>query len=233
MAEILAKRPGVTTSIEHANGAVRFVVTTADALYQDRLDHLGYAGVGDGRFATAWFPSSASACACYERFAASIEQMILQSARLVRVPWEDALQECLRRLEGYTGRWWLYGSTALAVRGLDIEPGDIDIHVDDPSAGGIFDDILVTPVQEMRNWIAAFTGRAFSHAIVEWLSGPRADRDDPRQPHEQGPYVADRLETVEWHGQRLAVPPLSAQLHTCIRRGLDDRAGLIRATMDA
>jgi len=41
------------------------------------------------------------------------------------------------------------GSTAvaLAVRGVAIEPGDIDVHVSDSSlAGLLFDDLLVTPV---------------------------------------------------------------------------------------
>jgi hypothetical protein len=43
-------------------------------------------------------------------------------------------------------RSWLYGGAALAVRGFDIEPADIDINVSDAKlTGHIFDDLMVTP----------------------------------------------------------------------------------------
>jgi hypothetical protein len=222
----------LTTEIERMGERARFVVGASDRLYQDRLEHLGYLGIGDDRFATLWFPGTHRTAAYYERFAASIEPMVLQSARLVRVPWEDALLEFLRRVEGSELRWWLYGSAALAVRGLDVEPGDVDVSVDDAAlAGRIFDDLLVTPVLELQDWAAKYTGRAFHGAIFEWLSDPHPEDDDPADPNEQGPFVADRLETVEWHGRRIPVPPLTVQLAACERRGLDDRVQLIRAAI--
>jgi hypothetical protein len=166
----------------------------------------------------------------YARFAASIEQMVLQSARLVAVPWERALLEFLRRTEGSALRWWLYGSAALAVRGIEVRPGDIDVNVSDAYlAGELFDDLLVTPVEELDRWVAKRVGRAFCGAIIEWSSEPHPELDDPANPHEQGPYIADVLEIVEWRGHSLRVPPLSAQLVTCERRGLTDRVKLIRA----
>jgi hypothetical protein len=128
--------------------------------------------------------------------------------------------------------WWLYGSAALAVRGLEIAPGDIDVNVGDAYlAGELFGDLLVTPVEELDRWVAKRIGRAFYGAIIEWSSEPHAELDDPCNPHEQGPYVADRIETVEWRGHRLRMPPLSAQLAVCERRGLTDRVALIRAAM--
>jgi hypothetical protein len=95
----------------------------------------------------------------------------------------------------------------------------------------VFDDLLVTPVERMDGWVAAFTGRAFCGAIVEWLAGPHAALDDPAAPHEQGPFVADRIETVRWRGHDVPVPPLSASLRACERRGLTERAALIRAAL--
>jgi hypothetical protein len=220
----------LVTTIERENGRVRFVVASTDPLYQDRLEHLGYLGTGGGRFATLWFPDSASTSAYFGRFSGSIEQMVLQSARLVPVPWENALLEFLRRVDGSGLHWWLYGSAALAVRGLDLEPGDVDLNVSDAAlAGEIFDDLLVTPVLELEGWWAPRIGRAFYGAIVEWLSEPHPELDDPADPGEQGPFVADLLETVEWRGYRLRIPPLSVQLRTCERRGLRERAQLIRA----
>lgn len=222
----------LTTEIERLGERARFVVGASDRLYQDWLEHLGYLGIGDDLFATRWFLNSPSLPRYYERFAASIEQMVLQSAHLVRIPWEEALLELLRRMDGSGLDWWLYGSAALAVRGIEIEPGDIDVNVSDAHrAGCIFDDLLVTPVEELEGWAAKRIGRAFYGAIVEWLSEPHSEIDDPANPREYGPHIAHRLETMEWRGYRLRVPPLTAQLATCERRGLGDRVQLIRAAL--
>jgi hypothetical protein len=222
----------LTTQIEQSPDRARFVIEASDPLYQECLAHLGYAAIGEARFATAWFRRSPSTARCYERFAASIEQMVLQKARLVEVPWEDALLEFLRRVEGTDVRWWVYGSAALAVRGFEVEPGDVDINVSDTAlAGRIFDDLLVAPVLEMQGWVAKRIGRAFYKAIFEWLSEPHAELDDQTSPHEQGPLVADQVETVQWRGHRVWVPPLTAQLATCKRRGLAERVELMRAAM--
>jgi hypothetical protein len=184
----------LSTQLERRGESARFVVATFDPLYQDRLEHLGYLSIGDDRFATRWFRYSSSVPRYYERFAGSIERiagsierMVLQSACLVQIPWQDALLEFLRRVDGSGLHWWLYGSAALAVRGIDVEPGDIDISVSDAELlGTIFDDLLVTPVEHLEGWVAGRIGRAYHEAIIEWLSEPHATNDDPTEPLEYG-----------------------------------------------
>lgn len=113
--------------------------------------------------------------------------MVLQSARLVAVPWEAALLEFLQRVDGRDLTWWLYGSAALAVRGVEILPGDIDLSVSDAYlAGELCDDILVTPVEELDGWVARCVARAFCHATIEWLSEPDTGIDDPGDLRERG-----------------------------------------------
>jgi hypothetical protein len=150
------------TRVEERDGVARFVIDGADALAAEHLPHMGYEGLGDGRFATRWYRDPAEARRLHPRFAAAIEPMALQCARRAPVPWEDALLDALRRLDGAGLDWWLYGSAALAVRGLAVEPGDIDLHVGDPHrAGRLFDDLLVTPVERLDGWVARWVGRAF------------------------------------------------------------------------
>jgi hypothetical protein len=217
------------TCFEEQGERTRFLVATDEPEYRERLLHMGYLRADDDRFATRWFVASAATRSYYERFATSIESMVLQSARRVPVPWQDALREVLGRLRGSGLIWWLYGSTALAVRGIEVEPGDIDINVSDCGRmGRIFDDLLVTPVERMDGWVARCGGRAFSHAIIEWISEPVAELDDRNAPHEQGPFIEPYLESVVWHGHLLRVPPLCAQLRVCNLRGLTERADLIR-----
>jgi hypothetical protein len=158
--------------------------------------------------------------------------MVQQSARLVPVPWQAALREVLSRLDGSGMTWWLYGSAALAIRGIAVEPGDIDINLSDCMVmGRIFDDLLVTPVERMHGWVARCGGRAFAHATIEWISEPLVELDDPTAPHEQGPFIESELETVAWYGRMVRVPPLTAQLRVCDLRGLTERVGLIRGAI--
>lgn len=222
------------TSVEEQGGRARFLVAVREPAYRERLLHMGYLAAEDGhRLATRWFVASAATARYYQRFAASIESMVLQSARLVPVPWQAALQEALSRLSGSGLTWWLYGSAALAIRGIEVEPGDIDINVSDGElTGKIFDDLLITPVEQLDGWVARCGGRAFSHAIIEWLSGPLAELDDPKAPHEQGPFIEPYLERVAWQGHTVRVPPLHTQLRVCELRGLTERAELIRQAID-
>jgi len=221
----------VATAVEESEDGVRFVVVADDPRCRDVLPRMGYLAAGD-RFATRWFPREADARRYFPRFAASIEPMLLQKLRLAPVPWEDALDEWLRRVDGSGLDWWLYGSGALAVRGLNVMPGDLDVNVDDAwLAGRICDDLLVTPVEHVSGWVADCVGRTFNGAVLEWLSDPREEIDDAAAPCEQGPLISAELETVAWRGHRLRVPPLSAQLRVAERRGLTARADLIRTAM--
>jgi hypothetical protein len=223
---------GLRTHVEERGGAARFVIDGADAVAAHALVHMGYLGLGDGRFATRWYPDAAEARRRHHRFAAAIGPMVRQCARLEPAPWAAALLEALGRLEGSGLAWWLYGSAALAVRGLAVDPGDVDLHVDDARAAGrLFDDVLVSPVERLDGWVAEWVGRAFCGAVVEWLAAPHAAVDDPAAPHEQGPYVASAIEVVRWRGHDVPVAPLDAQLRSCERRGLADRAVLVRAAM--
>jgi hypothetical protein len=169
----------LTTEIERVGARARFVISAFDPVCQESLEHLGYLGVGGDPFATRWFADSPQVPDYHERFAASIDQMVLQSARLVAVPWNEALLEFLRRVEGSDLSWWLSGSAAFAVRGIE-KPADIDVNVSDAYlAGELFDDLLVTPVEELDRWVAKRTGRAFCRARQAYLHSLNALAGQP------------------------------------------------------
>jgi hypothetical protein len=116
------------------------------------------------------------------------------------------------------------------VRGLDVDPGDLDFVVDDAHiAGRIFGDLLVEPVTRLEGWVAEWGGRAFHGALFEWVANVDPALD--AEPHEQGRAAASRLETVIWCGHRVRVPPLELQLATAIRCGFNERAAKIRQAM--
>lgn len=222
--------PDLWTSVEVRGETARYEVRTGDQVYQERLTHMGYSRTGPASFARV-LSATGDVTRVHANFAHHLEQMILQSARLSPVGWEIALTEFLRRVEGTALDWFLYGSGALAVRGIDADPGDLDFAVGDARhVGEIFDDLLVEPVADIHGWIADAVGRAFHGCLFEWIAGVHPSVDEP-EPHEQGRVAAARRETVRWRGWDVAVAPLDLQLAVAERRGLAGRATAIRRAM--
>lgn len=217
------------THLKYDGDWVHFVVYTDDALSQDRLIKMGWSREEGGRFGRR-LSNTGQVDRIFENFTLHLDEMIQQSARLRPIPWEEALAEFMDRTGGHGVQWWLYGSAALAVRGIDIEPGDLDLAVDDPwLVGALLDDKLVEPVTRMTNWVADAGGRAFHGALIEWLAGAHPTGLTP--PSEQEPATRDYLELVPWRGRRVPVPRLEVQLAVTERRGLTARSELIRRAM--
>ena len=223
----MAPRRTLATTLRLVEDEAEYVVMTSDPIYQERMVHKGWRPSDHATFVRR-FAAPTDIERIHENFKRHLEEMLLQSARMSPVRWEEALEEFLRRQAGTGLRWWLYGSGALAVRGLDVQPGDLDLAVDDAThAGALLDDLLVEPVTKMPNWVAWWGGGAFCGAILEWLSDPRPEYE----PHEQGVAARDRLETVTWRDWEVPVPPLDLQLAIALKRGLADRAAIISEAM--
>ncbi len=169
----------------------------------------------------------------YQNFERFLEEMILQTARIHPVPWQKSLHAFLPMMHGQDFHWFLCGSVALAVRGVEVLPRDIDLVVDAAGAhrlGELLLDFLVQPVQPSPGWIANWFGRAFLHARLEWV-GEVVEAADQPEVSDFGLLAAQRLETVHWQGYELQVPPLDLQLQVSERRGLSDRAEKIRRAL--
>lgn len=182
---------------------------TDEPLYQERLVKMGWLLGDDGVFVRQ-VAATPDVELIFENFTAHLEEMVLQSARVRPTRWEVGLEAFLDRVEGTGLNWWLYGSGALAVRGIEVEPGDLDFAVDDAMLAG-------------EQW----TGRAFYGATLEWLAGAHPSGSSP--PHEQEPAARAHLEAVTWRGRYVPVPELGLQLAVANQRGLRDRARLIHA----
>jgi hypothetical protein len=222
-------RPPITAELKLARKAAEFIVLTDDALYQERVVKMGWHRIGEGSFARR-VAANDDLARIFENFSRHVVEMVEQSARQRPVQWDVALEEFVDRAEGTGLRWWLYGSGALAVRGIDIDPGDLDLAVDDPLlAGEVSTDLLVEPVTRAENWVAEWTGRAFHGALIEWLSDAHPTGSSP--PHEQEPAAAAYLERIVWRGRTVTVPRLELQLAVAEIRGLHERSALIREAL--
>jgi hypothetical protein len=125
--------------------------------------------------------------------------MLRQTASGV-APWDEALLAFLERVDGVD--WWLTGGGALAVRGVEVSPRDLDVITDASGAqrlGELLADAFVEPVFASDGWVARWWGRAFLGARIEWVAEVGASVDDP-DPVDFGPTAAANLESVRWRG---------------------------------
>jgi hypothetical protein len=204
----------------------QFVLTAVDPDLREAATALGFDQVGDAFVRTfperaRWFDEA------WPNFERHVETMLSQTASGV-APWDDALIAFLERVDGVD--WWLAGSGALAVRGVDVSPRDLDVITDARGAqrlGELLVDALVEPVFATDGWVARWWGRAFLGARVEWVAEVAPSVDDPN-PADFGPVAAANLERVRWRGHELLVPPLELQLAVCERRGLTERVEAIQ-----
>jgi hypothetical protein len=206
-----------------------FIITELDPAYHQAVQELECQPVVEG-FAFIYPANSPHIDRAYQNFERYAEEMILQTARVHLSPWEQALLSFLEIVKGQNIDWWLVGSTALAVRGIDISPRDIDISVanaDSLRLGSLLLDYLVQPVQAAENWFCNWFGRAFLHMRLEWVGGVD-ERADAPEISDFGPAAKSRQETVKWHGYDLQIPPLDLQLKANEERGLTDRIDKIK-----
>ena len=164
----------------------------------------------------------------WQNFQRLVEPWLRQVAGLDPVPWQEALELVCRRLTDARVDWWLTGSGALAVRGVAVTPGDLDLVVaaeDACRVGDLLLDGLIEPVTRV-DWFCEWWGRAILGARVEWVGGVGPASDEP-EPTDFGLAAAAALETVRWRGWDVRIPPLELQRAVSARRGLVERVRLI------
>jgi hypothetical protein len=129
--------------------------------------------------------------------------------RIEPVPWQQALTAFLQIIEQQGIDWWLTGSAALSVRGLDVAPRDFDLVADDAGAQKLGDLLLpyvYEPVVPVEDWICNWFGRAFLHARFEWTGGVN-DTPDQYGVSDCGPKAASQLEPSSGRAGRFAYLP--------------------------
>src|SRR6266849_232878 len=125
-----------------------------DEAYHDAARALGYRDV-DGGFGSPCPRDSLHVRRAFANFQRYSEAMILQAAGVRTVPWDRTLLALLHIFAGHQLDWWLLGSAALAVRGLDVVPRDVDLVVADDAVSQIEEmllDYVVQPVVVTPGW---------------------------------------------------------------------------------
>ncbi|PTN36930.1 hypothetical protein C6366_08590 [Desulfonatronum sp. SC1] len=141
------------------------------------------------------------------------------------IPWDIALFDFAKELENKDINWWLTGSCAVCVRGIPLNPHDVDIMIDSSDVykiSDMFSDYLIEPIVDTNGWLTKDFGVIFRHARIDIASDPQDILDNP-EPIDCGPSALANLEEVNWKGLIIKVPPLHLSLNVNKRRKRIDR----------
>jgi hypothetical protein len=224
----------VTTELRLDGGFGLFVARTDEPDLKRALRALAFVEE-NGAFVRRFPEEAPGLHESYVRFKRTVDDLLAQAAGRRIPPWEDALDAVALRLATLRADWFLVGSGALAVRGVEIVPHGLDLVLPDAAlAAEAFRQVQIEPVTESRPgaWIARHFGRAFLHARIEWIADVDPAVDTYAAPNDYGPEAAARLESVRWRDHQLALAPLDLQLAVTERRGLSERAAAIRDVLD-
>jgi hypothetical protein len=162
----------------------------------------------------------------YEKYA---EEMFLQLVYQRPIPWEKGLLDFVRRVSHSDVDWWLTGSCAVCLRGISLSPHDVDIMVDSRSVDlirALFRDNIIEPIIDTNGWLTKDFGVLFLDCRIDIASDPQGSLDEP-EPVDCGPYAKSMLESIDWNGYEVRIPPIELQLNANRRRQRIERVKLI------
>lgn len=205
-----------------------FVIRTDEADFRAVLPSLAYGQEADGEFVRRFLRSDLNP-AIFERFSASVPALLEHTARRETPPWDKSLEHLHRLLAEANVEWMLGGSAALAIRGVQLTPRDIDFTVADHHAtvGALGHLLIEPPIKANGGWVAEWFGRVWDGTRIEWAAEARPDLDEHDWTSDIGSDAERRSEWVEWCSLDFRVPPLDLQAAVSRERGLHDRVAAI------
>ena len=144
-------------------------------------------------------------------------------------PWKKGLLTFIERVAGRQLNWWLTGSCAVCLRGIPLQPHDVDIMVDSADISAImeiFKDDIFEPILGTDGWVTKDFGVLFLGCRIDIASDPADCMDDP-EPVDCGPFAKAHLETIIWQGHAVKIPPLALSIAVNKRRERWDRVKLM------
>lgn len=160
-----------------------------------------------------------------KRYAEKANLMFDQLGYFADIPWESGLLKFCEKTKNSNIKWWLTGSCAACIRGIEINPHDIDIMINSQDVEEItelFQDYLIEPVTDTKGWLTRDFGVMFMDVRIDIASDP-SPRLDETEPSDCGVFAMNNLETLNWKGYEIKVPPLYLQINVNKKRGRLDR----------
>lgn len=136
---------------------------------------------------------------CAKNFAEHGEDSLRQSLKIRPAPWEKALSWLLPEMEQTGVDWYIHGSTAMALLGMEVAPRGVDIVI--PNASDFekvrdhFYKFAIRPFEKCDNWVMSALGTVFMEANIGFAF----------QNHSPAPYDMKKLDTVLYQGESVCI----------------------------
>ena len=126
--------------------------------------------------------------------------------------WETALEWISGIADSIGADWFLLGSAGLAIRGVEVRPGGVDIGMGEAHADRLahrVSDEVMQPIAPTRDWpVSTRYGRLFRGAPIQVVGGI-LDQEFASPWDSQG---QAELETVTWRGRQIRVTSLDREV---------------------
>lgn len=211
---------------------VRDLPVNFEQQYREILKHYYFSDqnnilVKSFRKDTLMFPHDCSLLE--ERFGTNLETMIKHTLGHAKMDWALCLETVAEIMQCHEIKWWLAGSAACAARGINISPQDIDIMTYKSEINKIekaFKEYLIEPCHHVSNWIVKGFGVAYLNGRVDLAFEPEESSDSYGR-LDYGYYAMNNLETIDWRGYQIQVPPVELHIPSNKVRNRTDRVRLI------
>lgn len=158
---------------------------------------------------------------CAENFSIHGETAIMQKLKLIPSPWKKALDLLLPEMKKLDIDWYINGSAAMALQGIDVAPTDLNIIVanysDFDKVRQHFYKLAIKPFQRCDNWLMSGLGSIFLEAEIGFAFHNR----------QANPYDMNQLKKISYRGEPLFLSTLEMLKQDNLAYGRLDRVQLI------
>ncbi|ERJ11397.1 nucleotidyltransferase family protein [Haloplasma contractile] len=168
-----------------------------------------------------------------KNFRSCLQEVVNHTLGKTTMDWEKSLEVIACRMEKNNIKWWLAGSAACAIRGINIIPKDIDVMTYKTEIKKIekgFKDTTIEPFHYVTDWFVKGFGVVYLKGRVDIAFEPE-ESSDADQKVDFGCYAMNNLEVVEWKGYSIYVPPVELHIYPNKARGRNDRVKKIEEYM--
>ncbi len=107
---------------------------------------------------------------CAENFTRYGETAIKQQLKILTTPWEKALDLFIPEINKLGVDWFVHGSVAMSLWGIDVSPKDVNIIINNYSdfdkVRNHFCKLAIRPIERCENWLMSGLGDIFMEAVI-------------------------------------------------------------------
>lgn len=139
---------------------------------------------------------------CAENFTKYGEMAVKQQLKILPAPWENALDLFISEIRVLRVDWYVHGSAAMALWGINVTPKDVNVIIpnysDFDKVRNHFYKLAIKPFERCENWVMSGLGDVFLEAVVGISFHTK----------ELEPYDMNKLDKVVRNGEEIYISSL-------------------------